>query len=99
MTERITETEVTFQHPFHLQALTQTLPPGTYRFVIREELVEGLSFLAYEKTYSGLEIPAVDTPTGKRQHLKVNLGEVEAAQERDRRNPRQVPARGDPVSR
>jgi hypothetical protein len=84
VTERTTETEVIFQHPFHVQALTWALPPGTYRLVVRENLIEGLSFLAYEKTYCGLEIPAIEIRTGMRQHLKVNPGEIEAAQERDR---------------
>jgi hypothetical protein len=84
VTERTTETELTFQHPFHLHALTQTLPPGTYRFVVREDLIEGLSFPAYQKPYRGLEIPAIDVVTAVRQYLKVNAGEIKAAQQRDR---------------
>ena len=83
MTERITETEIQFTHPFFLNALTRPLAAGTYRLTVVEELIEGLSFAAYRKIDARLEVPAVDIPTGKRQYLQVTAGEIETAHTKD----------------
>jgi len=37
---------VTFGHPFKLQSVDRILPPGDYRVVTDEELIEELSFAA-----------------------------------------------------
>ena len=83
MTERTTESEITFCHPFVLTSLVMPLDPGTYRLVVDEELIEGLSFAAYKRTGTHLEIPAVGIDIGSRQLLKVHPQELQAAMHKD----------------
>lgn len=83
MTDRTTETEIKFRHPFFLNSLTKPMAAGTYRLTVTEELIEGLSFTAYRKTDARLEIPAIETPAGSRQYLQVTVGEIEMAHAQD----------------
>ncbi len=79
MTERTTETEITFMHPFHLESLSEPLEAGTYRLVADEELIEGLSFTAYRRVATHLEIPAISVTVNRRQFLQVSQEEIDAA--------------------
>ncbi|MEK1871965.1 MAG: hypothetical protein AAAC50_06020 [Rhizobium altiplani] len=83
MIERTTASEITFSHPFILGSLIVPLDAGTYRLIVDEELIEGLSFPAYRRTGTHLEIPAVGVEIGTRQLLQVPLQELEAAMQRD----------------
>jgi hypothetical protein len=83
MVERTTETEITFTHPFTLDALVGPQPAGTYRLVVDEELIEGLSFTAYQRVGTHLELPAISIATGKRQFLQVTPSEIDRAVELD----------------
>lgn len=83
MIERTTASEITFSHPFILGSLVVPLDAGTYRLIVDEELIEGLSFPAYRRTGTHLEIPAVGVEIGTRQLLQVPLQELEAAMQRD----------------
>ncbi len=83
MIERTTASEITFSHPFILGSLIVPLDAGTYRLIVDEELIEGLSFPAYRRTGTHLEIPAVGVEIGTRQLLQVPLHELEAAMQRD----------------
>ena len=49
MSTRTTGKTVTFAHPFLLKGVDRTLPPGDYRVVTDEELIEGLSFPVYRR--------------------------------------------------
>ena len=49
MTIRTTRTTVTFKHPFALRGYDGVLPAGDYRVLTDEELIDGLSFLAYRR--------------------------------------------------
>jgi hypothetical protein len=46
---RTTRESITFDHPFSLAAVDKLQPAGTYAVDIDEELIEGLSFLAYRR--------------------------------------------------
>ena len=83
MIERTTASEITFSHPFILGSLIVPLDAGTYRLIVDEELIEGLSFPAYRRTGTHLEIPAVGVEIGTRQLLQVPRQELEAAMQRD----------------
>lgn len=83
MTERTTESEITFSHPFVLSSLVVPLDPGTYRLLVDEELIEGLSFAAYKRTGTHIEIPAIGINIGARQLLRVHPQELEAAMNKD----------------
>ena len=83
MAERTTETEITFTHPFHLHSFSEPLEAGTYRLVVDEELIEGLSFTAYRRVATHLEIPAISVAMARRQFLQVSPVEIDEALARD----------------
>lgn len=85
MTDRTTASDITFAHPFVLTSLAQPLEAGTYRLFTEEERIEELSFIAYRRTSSRLEIPAISVRTAVRQSIQVDPIELEAALARDAR--------------
>lgn len=82
MFERSTETMVTFRRAFQLSALDGAQPAGTYRLVVEEEQILGLSFVAYQRVATSLHIPAVN---GAYQVFQIDHVELEAALEADSR--------------
>jgi hypothetical protein len=83
MTDRTRETEITFVHPFELSSLMVPLEAGTYRLIVDEEEIEGLSFSAFRRTSMHIEIPAIAASIGTRQRLRVSSEEIEAALAKD----------------
>jgi len=87
MAVRTTETMVTFKHPFTLTSLDGRQPAGTYRLVLDEEEILGLSFLAFRRTATMLHIPAISPAlsiSGRpNQVFSVNSAELAAALEAD----------------
>lgn len=83
MVEKTTIREITFAHPFVLSSLVAPLQAGTYRLVVDEELLEGLSFSAYRRVATHLEIPAISVEAGKRQFLQVSAAEIESVLRND----------------
>jgi hypothetical protein len=79
MSERTTRSEVTFHNRFILSPLVAPLDAGTYSVVTDEELIEGLSFPAYRRTATYLEIPALGAIIASRQFLKVDPADLESA--------------------
>ena len=51
MTMRTTDTIVTFHRPFCLKGVDRVLPPGDYRVVTDEELIEGLSLADQKRAH------------------------------------------------
>ena len=58
MTMRTTDRIVTFHRPFCLNGVDRVLPPADYRVVTDEELIEGLSFVAYHRISTVIFVPA-----------------------------------------
>jgi hypothetical protein len=58
MTMRTTDKTITFHRPFNLKGVDRVLPPGDYRVVTEEELIEGLSFAAYHRVSTVIFVPA-----------------------------------------
>ncbi|MDR6759706.1 hypothetical protein J2Y48_005024 [Mycoplana sp. BE70] len=83
MTVRTTNSEITFAHPFVLSNLVAPLQAGTYRLVVDEELIEGLSLAAYRRVATHLEIPAISVEAGTRQFLPVSAAEIASALRND----------------
>ena len=81
--ERSTRRCVTFAHPFSLSDLDQVQPAGTYQIETVEELLSGLSAVAYRRVATTIEIPAVGTSSLRRQLVTVDPLELEAALNRD----------------
>ena len=83
MTVRTTETTVTFRRPFMLGTFDSPQPAGTYRLVIEEEDIPGLTFLAYRRTATMLHIPAISISGHLEQVFFVGSAELAAALEAD----------------
>jgi len=49
MTTRTSSKILNFEHPFIIGTLTELQPAGSYRVDTEEELIEGLSFVAYKR--------------------------------------------------
>jgi hypothetical protein len=77
------ERQLTFAHPFMLESLVEPLQAGTYRLMEDHELIEGLSFPAYKRVATHLEIPAISMVSVTRQYLQVSHAEIEKAHQLD----------------
>ena len=83
---RTSSKTITFHHPFWLKGVDRELPPGDYRVVTDEELIEGLSFPAYHRVSTVIFVPA---PSGSAvEMVTIDPADLEAAQGRDASLPR-----------
>jgi len=73
---RTTETEITFTRPFRIESLVELQDAGTYKLIVDEELIDGLSFPAYKRVATHIEIPSLSAPTMMRQRLQVSYDEI-----------------------
>ena len=53
---RVTHKQVAFSGPFQLHGYDETFPAGDYDVETDEELIEGVSFLAYRRTATLLHV-------------------------------------------
>jgi hypothetical protein len=83
MAIRTTETTVTFKRPFMLDEFDTPQPAGTYRLVIEEETIEGLTFLAYQRKATMLHIPVAPGSLSLGEIYFVTAAELAAALEAD----------------
>ena len=83
MTVRTTRKTVTFRRPFCLSEIDNIQPSGTYTVDTDEELIDGLSFLAYRRVATLLHLPSTSSRVGVTEIVTVNPSELEAALERD----------------
>jgi hypothetical protein len=84
MTARSHSTSVVFNHPFELKGVDRILPPGDYRIVTDEELIEELSFPVYRRMATMIFVPAASYPASSVEMVAIDPQELQAAQERDR---------------
>ena len=83
MTERTTESFVTFQRPFALRDVVGIQPPGTYQVETVELTIDGLSFVAFRRISTTITLPAVGTSGARRQFVEIDPADLAAAEERD----------------
>ena len=76
---RTTSETVTFDQPFSLYAVDGVQPAGTYRVEIDEDLIEGLSFLAYRRIATTIYLPLRYGGAGSVQAVRVDPRELDAA--------------------
>jgi hypothetical protein len=76
---RTTRETVTFDHPFSLYAVDGLQPPGTYEIDIDEDLIEGLSFLAYRRVATTIYLPLRNGGPGSVQAVRVDPRELDVA--------------------
>jgi hypothetical protein len=81
MTTRTRRKLVTFAQPFLLRAIDALVPAGAYNVDTDEELIDGLSFLAYRRTATWIHLPSITTKSGARQMILVQPSELEGGYE------------------
>ena len=85
MTDRTIDTTVTFTQPFKLWPMDRVQAAGTYRVVVDEEEMLGLSFVAYRRTATMLHTPAIGAGSTSVQVYSVEQADLSAALEADGR--------------
>lgn len=83
MNERTTRKSVTFLHPLSLAGIDEILEAGTYIVETLEEVIEGLSFVAYRRVSTTIVTAGKGYGPGARQVITIDPRDLEAAQERD----------------
>ena len=73
---RTTREILTFNQPFSLSAVDEVQPAGTYAVDVDEELIEGLSFLAYQRVATTIYLPLRQGGAGSVQAIRVDPGEL-----------------------
>ena len=81
--ERTTTKTVVFHRPFAIGGVDGLLPPGSYAVEMEEELIPGLSFLAYRRVRTTMILPLAFGITTARQVVTIDPEDLEAALVRD----------------
>ncbi len=84
--QRITSKPVTFQYPFTLDGVDGRLEAGTYEVETCEELIQGLSFVAYRRISTTIELRMKGYGHGARQVITIDPSDLEDAQRSDIRD-------------
>ena len=79
MTTRTTKSTVTFTRPFKLGALGEQLPAGRYSIETDGELLEEVSFPAYRRTATVMQLMADPLRPGVTETIMVDPKQLEAA--------------------
>jgi hypothetical protein len=74
---------VTFSRPFSLSDLVGIQPAGTYRIQTLDVTLDGLSFLAYRRVSTTIELPSVGVARSRRHVIAIDPLELETALNRD----------------
>jgi hypothetical protein len=83
MQDRITRRQVKFLHPFSLAGLEGKRPAGTYAVETTEAPIDGLSFLAYRRVSTTIELSTSLSAMMSRQLVEIDPLDLEAAETRD----------------
>jgi hypothetical protein len=75
MTLRSRRETVTFRHPFRIRGVDRLLPAGSYEVITDEEMIEGLSFAAFRRVATMIEVRA---ETGMAIEM-ISIGSVDLA--------------------
>jgi hypothetical protein len=81
---------VVFNHPFELRGVDRTLPPGEYKVVTDEQLIEELSFPVYRRLATMIFVPQHSHHASSVEMVTIDPGDLQAAQERDAARPPQA---------
>jgi hypothetical protein len=73
MTIRSRRETVTFKRPFLIKGIDRVLPPGSYKVITDEEMIDGLSFAAFRRVATLIEVPA---EVGRATQL-ISIGSVD----------------------
>ncbi|MBB3135679.1 hypothetical protein FHS26_003425 [Rhizobium pisi] len=87
MTIRTTQTVVRFSSPFRLPGFDMAQPAGEYRVDYDEELIDGISRLAWQRVGAFIHLPAIATQSSTQQMMPIHLSDLENALEKDQKQP------------
>jgi hypothetical protein len=83
MTTRTTSKIATFARPFTLKGVDRILPPGEYRVVTDEELIEELSFPVYRRMATMIFVLADSHRASSVEMVTIDPLDLKEAQDRD----------------
>jgi hypothetical protein len=86
MIARTLSKTVVFSKPF-LKDADRILPAGDYRVVTDEELIEGLSFVAYRRVATMIFLPVQSHRASSIEMVTIDPLDLQAAQDRDAAEP------------
>jgi hypothetical protein len=84
MTTRTTQSVVRFSRPFLLPGFDAPQPAGDYRVDLDEQLIEGVSLLAWQRTGAFIHLPAIGTSGATMQMVPSNPADIDAAIAKDK---------------
>jgi hypothetical protein len=77
--ERTIRESVSFGKPFFVEGIDREQPAGTYTIETNEELIEGLSFVAYHRVSTSIALPLAGAGAGSHQVVPIGPAVVQAA--------------------
>lgn len=83
MLRRTRVEEMVFPNPFQVEGYEKQIPAGTYSILIKEELIQGLSFKAYRRTSTTLLIPGSASRPGGTLFISAAQAHLDDAQRVD----------------
>lgn len=84
MTIRTSSKFVIFNHPFKIGTLSELQPAGSYQVDTDEELIEGLSFVAYKRILTIIHLHSKTKLNSLTRALTINVKDLEIALQEDR---------------
>ena len=90
MITRTRSESVVFGHPFDLKGVDRILPPGEYKVVTDEQLIEELSFPVYRRVATMIFVPGSPRSSSV-EMVTIEPRDLQAAQERDAAKPSHMP--------
>ena len=84
MNTRTSKKTVIFSNPFNLDGVEGDLPAGSYVVETDEELIEGISFLAYRRTGTLINIQCQPGHPGLTRTVMIDPADLEYVLEQDR---------------
>ena len=86
MSGRTTHSVAHFTAPFVLGGLEGKLPAGDYDIDLDEELIDGMSWLAWRRVATFIHLPARTVKSPTSQLIAIDHAELETALRQDREN-------------
>jgi hypothetical protein len=83
MQTRTRRSTASFRHPFFLAGLSDAQPAGEYDVDEDEQVVEGLSWIAWHRVATFIYLPATHDGARNRQMVKIDYADLETALELD----------------
>lgn len=84
MSTRTTHSVVHFSAPFRLRGVDELQPAGDYAIDEDEDLIEGVSWLAYQRIATFIHLPAISANKMTEQLVQIDFSDLEAVLKQDR---------------